>query len=77
MPKDNWDDDEIPFQDNKPDVWHEYRCTRCKFVDKVPDFVVEEFAMDRDDLKPGEAPEVACPRCGRPMKMIKPNAQAT
>lgn len=58
MPKDDWEDDyKVPFQDDKPDVWHEYRC---KFVAKVPDYVVEAFAFGRDDLKPGDAPEVAC-----------------
>jgi len=65
MPNNEWDDD-------KPDVWHEYRCTRCKFAYMVPD-----FAMDRPDLKPGEAPAVACPRCGRPMKIVNPNEEAT
>jgi len=28
MPNNEWDDDKVSFGDDKPDVWHEYRCTR-------------------------------------------------
>lgn len=39
-------------------------------IDKVPDFVVDEFAINQE-TEQGEMPGVACPRCNKEMKFVK------
>jgi DNA-directed RNA polymerase subunit RPC12/RpoP len=59
---------ELPFHSpTKEEEWCRYECSRCGKKDEVPAFIVGEFAMG-EDLKKGELPEVACPRCDYGMK---------
>lgn len=39
-------------------------------VDRVPGFVVDEFAINQE-TKEGEMPGVACPNCNKEMRFVK------
>ena len=41
---------------------YSYVCTKCGHKEEVPDIVVDAFAAS-GGLKPGEMPEIECPRC--------------
>lgn len=42
-----------------------YECPECGFIDKVPAFIVDEFAMDK---KEEGMPGIVCPKCNGEMK---------
>ncbi len=60
----SWQDgiEEIPFDSKKDEKHLKYRCKRCGYSEWVPAWVINEFAMG-EKLRPGESPEVCCPKC--------------
>lgn len=64
-------EDEIPFNGNKKDEWIEFVCKRCKYEEKVPDFVAFECYTDDDFDKETGSPSVMCPECDSKMIMKK------
>ena len=62
---------EIPFHSpEEKEEWYEFRCPKCGMLDRVPGFVVDEFAINQE-TKEGEMPGVACPNCNTEMKFVK------
>ncbi|MDW7651584.1 MAG: hypothetical protein SCK29_02790 [Bacillota bacterium] len=54
---------EIPFQDNSPSTYYNYRCQRCAYSEGVEDFIVDEFGYD-EETSSWQMPEIECPQCG-------------
>jgi len=55
--------------DEKDSGYAKYRCMNCGYEQKVPDFVVDEFAAV-DGLEPGNMPVLQCGGCGKELKCI-------
>lgn len=45
---------------DEPEVYIDYVCVDCGCMDRVPEFIVAECAMD---MEFGEEPEFFCPEC--------------
>ncbi|KGP74551.1 hypothetical protein [Pontibacillus yanchengensis] len=45
---------------DKEEVFIDFKCKECGEIDKVPEYVIDEFSVD---LKPGEEVELHCPVC--------------
>ena len=56
----SWDDDFL-FEEERDVVYH-YSCSHCGGVERVPSFVVEEFAWIQQDEK-NSMPVITCPDC--------------
>jgi uncharacterized Zn finger protein len=54
---------EIPFQDNSPSTYYNYRCQRCAYSEGVEGFIVDEFGYD-EETSFWQMPEIECPECG-------------
>ena len=50
-------------------TYYNYRCGNCGYEQKVPDFVVDEFAAV-DGLEPGNMPVLQCGSCGKELKCV-------
>ncbi len=48
-----------------PEVTYNYRCSRCRHEDAVPDVVVDGFTASAG-LTRGQMPRLVCPGCGGP-----------
>ena len=49
--------------------YYNYRCSDCGYKQKVPDFVVDEFAAV-EGLEPGNMPVLQCGSCGKKLKCV-------
>ncbi len=52
------------------EVTYNYRCSRCRHKDAVPDVVIENFAASAG-LKSGRMPRLVCPVCGGPFQAAR------
>jgi predicted RNA-binding Zn-ribbon protein involved in translation (DUF1610 family) len=48
------------FEDDEEEGFIDYICTKCGYIDSVPEFIVAECSYD---LEPGEDTEFICPEC--------------
>lgn len=54
---------EIPFDSNEPDEMIDFKCKRCGYEEKVPDFVAFECYIPEEFDKETGSPIVLCPEC--------------
>ena len=52
------------------EVTYNYRCSRCRHEDAVPDVVIDGFAASAG-LKRGRMPRLVCPECGGPFLAMR------
>ncbi len=52
------------------EVTYNYRCSRCRHDDAVPDVVVDGFAASAG-LTRGRMPRLICPMCGGPFLAVR------
>ncbi len=52
------------------EVTYNYRCSRCRHDDAVPDVVIDGFAASAG-LKRGRMPRLVCPMCGGPFLAVR------
>ena len=50
-------------------VTYRYRCSGCRHEAAVPDVVIDGFAAS-GGCKPGQMPDLVCPRCGGPFRAL-------
>ena len=62
--------DELPFDSNEPAEMTDFRCKKCGYEEKVPDFVVFECYIPEEFDKETGSPIVLCPECDGDMIMI-------
>ncbi|UTR14299.1 hypothetical protein MM221_10390 [Salipaludibacillus sp. LMS25] len=62
------DDKEDPFGLKEEIETITFKCVDCHKTDEVPDFVVDDFAYDKEK---GEQVEVVCPFCDGTMQIAK------
>ena len=58
--------DELPFE-TKEDKLIDFKCKKCKYEEKVPDFVAFECYTDDEFDKESGSPIVLCPECDADM----------
>ena len=51
------------------EVTYNYRCSRCRHEDAVPDVVIAGFAASAG-LTRGRMPRLVCPECGGPLQAV-------
>ena len=64
------DEDEIPFG-VKEDKLVDFKCKKCGYEEKVPDFVAFECYTEEDFDKESGSPIVLCPECDADMIIKK------
>lgn len=57
------DEEEIPFGGISKDVLIDFRCKKCGYEEKVPDFVAFECYTEEDFDEETGSPIVLCPKC--------------
>ena len=65
------EDREIPFGGTPKDILIDFKCKRCAYEEKVPDFVAFECYSEEDFDKESGSPIVLCPECDADMIMKK------
>jgi len=60
------EDDELPFEQPK-DVLIDFKCKKCRYEEKVPDFVAFEYYTDEEYDKETGSPIILCPKCDSDM----------
>ena len=65
------EDYKIPFDSEEPDKMIDFKCKRCGYEEKVPDFVAFECYMPEEFDKKTGSPIVLCPECDGDMIIKK------
>lgn len=65
------ENEEIPFGGTPKDVLIDFKCKKCGYEEKVPDFVAFECYSEEDFDKESGSPIVLCPECDSDMIMKK------
>ena len=65
------EDREIPFGGTPKDILINFKCKKCGYEEKVPDFVAFECYSEEDFDKESGSPIVLCPECDADMIMKK------
>ena len=60
-------EDELPFGVISEDVMIDFKCKKCGYEEKVPDFVALECYSEEDFDKESGSPIVLCPECDSDM----------
>ena len=60
-------EEEIPFDETTKDELIDFKCKRCGYEEKVPDFVAFECYVDEDFDEESGSPIVLCPKCDSDM----------
>ena len=63
--------DEIPFGGSQEDKLIDFKCKKCGYEEKVPDFVAYECYTEEDFDKESGSPIVLCPKCDADMIIKK------
>lgn len=64
------DGDELPFGKITKDILIDFKCKRCGYEEKVPDFVAFECYEDEEFDKKSGSPIVMCPKCNADMILL-------